>query len=206
MAPQGDRLLRRFTASGPPFFLSPEQRQALAEALCGGDAPDKVIDEVEEAIQHAHSDTRLRMDSPRAVSEEGQKELLLIEDLLRQSADALRNKSGEVQHFLDFEVPDGATEDVGILAGQVARSRRLHECELAKRRSPIDGAPGKGVALQLALQLAPIWAEWSGRGWSHHGAWGRFVGLAFDIAGVEASGEAQARKAAGRFRGGETPL
>ena len=204
MTPQKDRILRRFTVSGSPFCLEPEQKQKLAHALCGGDAPDKVIDEVEEAIATAHRDTRFRTDSPRSVSKEGHDQLLRIESLTRQLEVAFRDSSEEVQHYLRFMQPQWGEDEAAMLGEQVARLRRRHEKDLAKRRSPTEGAPAKVVASDLALRLAPIWAKWSKRGWSRGGAWGRFVKLAFDIAGVEASGERQARKAAERFLGGET--
>jgi hypothetical protein len=144
------------------------------------------------------------MDSPRSTTKAGGDELRQIEALAGELANAFQSVCDEAQHFLNFEVPYDGAESVALLAIQIqqARARHDHNTDLEKRKTS-DGAPMKWVALSLAEDLAPFWAEWSGLGWSHNGPWGHFVSVAFDLAGVKASAETMARNAAKSYRARE---
>lgn len=196
---------RLFSVRSEPFRLTKSDRLRLAEAIRRpGDLPDSVLDAIKTRLSRARSETALGMDAPRSTTKAGGDELRRMEASARELANTFQSVGDEAQHFLDFEVPYDGAESAALLAIQIrfARERHDHNTDLEKRKAS-DGAPMKWVALSLAEDLAPFWAEWSGLGWSHNGPWGHFVSIAFELAGVEASAKTMARNAAKSYRDGE---
>jgi hypothetical protein len=99
-------LPRLFTSKSKPFVLLPDQRDRLARALSLDPVPDGVIDQIEDAIKHARSDSRLRVDAARAATREGRRAIARIERFGRKFVEALavdregvsEDVRAEVQH------------------------------------------------------------------------------------------------------------
>ena len=125
----------------------------------GGDVPAHIVDFLEELIKKARIDTALNMNAPEAVSDAGRDEMRRLEELSRDLADALTNVSDELQHFLDFEVPHGTTEDVALLALWIKLSSRLHTEEAGRRWSLSDSDRGdpKDIALNRTTGETTPW-------------------------------------------------
>ena len=190
-------MTRKFSAKLEPFRLGDDGRRQIAEALQTPDLPETVLVEIEERLRDAVIATALGMDSRHSTTEAGARELRRLEALASDLADGLRNISDESQGFLDNHAPYGCTESVAMLAIQIDLACAEHDSHTKSEKiGRTDGPTMKSVALHLALGIAPFWERYSGRRWSHNGAWGHFVGVCFKLAGVDANAHGMAQLAA----------
>ena len=200
--------VRAFTTHQPRFSLSTEARRRLSTALSAAAVPNSVIDTIEGLIRRAKMNSARNLNARHSTTKAGRKKLMRLVSLASQVEGAVADVGDEAEYFLALAMaPDMGTsydvrEPFADLFTKVHIAVDLHVAqEQHEALTPDAGAPRNRVARNLALALAPIWAEWSGRGWSHRGAWGHFVGLVFELADVDASAERMARTAAEEYRG-----
>jgi hypothetical protein len=200
-----DRPRRRFFRSGPTFVMSEEDKKNLFQDL-EARAPGSVLDEIEKRIDLAHTQAEMNADNLEIWTKEASEELQSLERTSQELSEKLRDLSEEVQYFLDWSVPGvpfyGECERVAMFSAHVTAAKKRYDAVMVDRPKK-NGAPAKITAAALADDLAIVWAKYSGRKWSHNGAWGRFIERAFEAAGVDASGPKHARMAAMRYRNPE---